>query len=147
MIKGNEKSVIYILCLSMVYLSGCGSSDSSTYTYNDLTFTGSLTGISGSGVGDETNYIVLVQKPDIKPSLHGAGGICGSFKFNSQGAIDQAIQSVDHNRHGDHFHGCPTKKDPFEMKAVAYLPGSSSEGYTGLKISENLSSPLTPFCG
>ena len=28
------------------------------------------------------------------------------------------------------------------MKAVAYLPGSSSEGYSGLKISENLSSPI-----
>ena len=67
----------------------------------------------------------------------------GSFKFDADGAISKSIETVDHDSgYGDHFMMMLIKKDPLEMTAVAYLPGSTSEGYTGLKFSGNVNTPI-----
>ena len=127
--------ILTVLLLAIAYLIGCAKSDSSdTYTYTDLTLTGSITGLSSSNVGSQSNYIVLIQNQISNRVYMTSVDSNGSFKFNGDGAIDKAIQTVDHkDGYGDHFMVVLLKKDPFEMKAVAYLPGSSSEGYSGLK--------------
>ena len=136
--------ILTVLLFTIAYLSGCAKSNSSdTYTYSDLTLTGSITGLSGNNVGPQSNYIILIQNQISNRIYMTSIDSSGSFKFNSDGAIDKAIQSVDHkDGYGDHFMIILLKKDPFEMTAVAYLPGSSSEGYSGLKIAQNLSSPI-----
>ena len=135
---------LFILLICIMHLSGCARHDSSdTYTYSDLTLTGSISGLSSSNVGSESNYIILIQNQISNRVYMTPVDSNGSFKFNGDGAIHKAIQTVDHkDGYGDHFMIILLKKDPLEMTAVAYLPGSSSEGYSGLKIAQSLSSPI-----
>ena len=116
--------LFYLLLISLYLTTGCSdsSSSSSTYTYNNLTLTGALTGLSSSAVGDESDYIILFQNQISNRLYMAQVESGGAFKFDSNGLIDKAIQSVDHTSgHGDHFMVMLLKKDPFEMKAVAYL--------------------------
>ena len=57
-----------------------------TYTYSDLTLTGSITGLSISNVGSESNYIILIQNQISNRVYMTPVDSNGSFKFNGDGA-------------------------------------------------------------
>ena len=144
---------ISVIVLTVFLLVACSSSSDessnssdSAYTYSEVTLNGKINMLSGSGLTHQSlqDYIVLIQNQISNRVYLAQVGSDGTFNFDSSGSIHQSIHTVNHSSgYGDLFMAMLVKKDPLEMVAVAYLPDSSTEGFSGLKISESLTSALT----
>ena len=144
----NNLKQILILVFLLFVSCGKNSSNSNTYTYNSVTLTGTISDASSGSSslaisGSETDYLIMAQNQISNRIYLTQIESDGTFKFNSEGAIHTSIETVDHpSGHGDHFMFTLIKKDPLELKAIAFQEDSTSEGYSGIKIDTSLSESI-----
>ena len=144
----NNLKQILILVFLLFVSCGKNSSNSNTYTYNSVTLTGTISDASSGSSslaisGSETDYLIMAQNQISNRIYLTQIESDGTFKFNSEGAIHTSIETVDHTSgHGDHFMFTLIKKDPLELKAIAFQEDSTSEGYSGIKIDTSLSESI-----
>ena len=146
--------VVLFFLLSMIsfIMVSCSETSSTTLesesVYTEITFSGRINESSSakSGArfsGSETNYMVVIQNQISKRTYLTQIQADGTFSFDSNSDDATAIQAIDHEGgYGNHFMLMLVQKEPLEVKAVAYLPDSASEGYSGFQFSESLSEEL-----
>ncbi|RAP32473.1 hypothetical protein DID76_00065 [Candidatus Marinamargulisbacteria bacterium SCGC AG-414-C22] len=158
------KFKLFFIIFTITLLVGCSSSEVSTENdtvYENLTFSGHVAIDASSGTSsleasayallsnsnapstDESNYMIVIQNQISNRLYLSQLDADGTFHFSDNGTDAQAIQSVNHDGgYGNHFMVMLLQKDPLEVKAVAYLPGTSEEGYSGFQFSESFDQEL-----
>ena len=67
----------------------------------------------------------------------------GTFNFDENGSDNKFIEYVDDsNGYGSHFMAMLLTKSPLKVVATAYVENNSSEGFSGLEITNNIESGL-----
>ena len=141
-----------LISIMVLALIGCSSGESNSgYVYTQVTLSGSINGGSGGSGGSSTfnlggdpnEYMVVIQNQVSNRIYISQVNGSGEFSFDENGSDSQFIESVDDsNGYGSHFMAMLLKKDPLEVVATAYIENDTSEGFSGLKITDNIESEL-----
>ena len=141
-----------LISMMAVWLIGCSSEVSdSGYVYTPVTLKGSISGSSGGGSSlsiynlnsDVTNYMVVIQNQVSNRIYISQVDGNGEFSFDENGSDSKFIEYInDSNGYGSHFMAMLLTKSPLRVVATAYIENGSSEGFSGLKITDNIESDL-----